>query len=165
MLKCFLVKLLTNLASCATGAAATAAGAAASTTAAGAAAVAPANAPTGISRSMSLPSPMWILRTPPATGAATGAAATGAASTTSSSTASSTAAALALTPSRTSAVSGLRESQVLISFAPKTSSIVRQPSRFNNPDSTKSSKIAGSSRFAASIVMPASALQHNTAGS
>ena len=109
---------------------------------------------------------MWILSTPPA---ATGAAAAGAAAAgASSATSSSTAGALTLgafTPSRTSAVSGARESQVFVSFAPNTSSMVRQPSRFNNPESTKSSKIAGSSRFAGSIVMPASALQHKTAGS
>ena len=107
---------------------------------------------------------MWILRTPPATGAAaTGAAATGASTTSSSATSSATGA--AATPSRTSAVSGQRESQVLISLAPNTCPIVNAPSRFNNPESTRSSKIAGSSRFSAPITMPASALQHNTAGS
>ena len=83
-----------------------------------------------------------------------------------SSSASSAAGAVgAFAPSTTSAVNGQRESHVFVSFAPKTSSMVNAPSRFNNPESTKSSKIAGSSRLAASIVMPASALQHNTAGS
>ena len=85
---------------------------------------------------------------------------------TSSSASSGAAGALgAFAPSTTSAVSGQRESQVFVSFAPRTSSMVRQPSRFSNPESTRSSKIAGSSKFAGSIVMPPSALQHNTAGS
>src|SRR5699024_4795287 len=101
---------------------------------------------------------------PPATGAAAGAA-TGAAAGAASSSSSSAGALGAFTPSSTSAVSGQRESQVFVNFAPNTSSMVRQPSRLNNPESTRSSKIAGSSRFAGSIVIPASALQHNTAGS
>ena len=94
---------------------------------------------------------------------ATGAGAAGASGAASSS--SSAGALGAFTPSSTSGVNGQRESQVFVSFAPKTSSMVRHPSRLNNPESTKSSKIAGSSRFAGSIVMPASALQQRTAGS
>ena len=106
---------------------------------------------------------MWILSVPPATVAAV---ATGAASSAGASSSASSAGVVgAFTPSRTSFVNGQRESQVFVSFAPSTSSIVRHPSRFNNPESTRSSKIAGSSRLAGSIVIPASALQHSTAGS
>ena len=74
IVKCFLVKLLTTFSS------PTASGAAAPATTAyapagnGATAATPPSAPTGISRSMSLPSPMWILSVPPAAGPATGAA-------------------------------------------------------------------------------------------
>ena len=57
-----------------------------------------------------------------------------------SSSASSAGVVGAFTPSRTSFVNGQRESQVFVSFAPSTSSIVRHPSRFNNPESTRSSK-------------------------
>ena len=114
---------------------------------------------------------MWILRTPPATAVAAGAAATGAAAGAATAGAASSAASSAssstesFAPSTTSAVSGERESRVFVSFAPKICPIFKHPSRFNNPESTNSSKIAGSSRFAGSIMIPASALQHNTAGS
>ena len=156
---CLLVNVPTTFSS-STGASAVAATAAG--TSATASPVVP-RAPTGISRLMSFPSPMWILSVPPATVAAV---ATGAASSAGASSSASSAGVVgAFTPSRTSFVNGQRESQVFVSFAPSTSSIVRHPSRFNNPESTRSSKIAGSSRLAGSIVIPASALQHSTAGS
>ena len=137
---CLLVNVPTTFVS-STGASAVAVAATAAGTSATASPVAP-RAPTGISRLISFPSPMWILSVPPATVAAVATGAAGA-----------------------SFVNGQRESQVFVSFAPSTSSIVRHPSRFNNPESTRSSKIAGSSRLAGSIVIPASALQHSTAGS
>ena len=112
---------------------------------------------------------MWIFNTPPTfcTLAVGFAVTAGASSFTSSfaSSAGASSAAGAFAPSTRSAVSGVRESQVLTSFAPSTCSIVSVPSSFRSPESTRSSKIAGSSRFAAWIVMPPSALQHNTAGS
>ena len=109
---------------------------------------------------------MWILSVTQATVAAVATGAAGAASSDgASSSASSTGVVGAFTPSRTSYVNGQRESQVFVSFAPSTSSIVRHPSRFNNPESTRSSKIAGSSRLAGSIVIPASVLQLSTSGS
>ena len=70
-----------------------------------------------------------------------------------------------LYPSTLSGVNGDKESLVFVNFAPSTCPIVRQPSKVSRPESTSSSKIAGSSRLAASIVIPASALQHKTAGS
>lgn len=147
---CLLVNVPTTFSS-STGASAVAATAAG--TSATASPVVP-RAPTGISRLMSFPSPMWILSVPPATVAAV---ATGAASSAGASSSASSAGVVgAFTPSRTSFVNGQRESQVFVSFAPSTSSIVRHPSRFNNPESTRSSKIAGSSRLAGSIVIPAS---------
>ena len=162
---CLLVNVPTTFSS-STGASAVAVAATAAGTSATASPVVP-RAPTGISRLMSFPSPMWILSVPPATVAAVATGATGAASSAgaSSSAFSSAGVVGAFTPSRTSFVNGQRESHVFVSFAPSTSSIVRHPSRFNNPESTRSSKIAGSSRFAGSIVIPASALQHSTAGS
>ena len=162
---CLLVNVPTTFSS-STGASAVAVAATAAGTSATASPVVP-RAPTGISRLMSFPSPMWILSVPPATVAAVATGAAGAASSAgaSSSAFSSAGVVGAFTPSRTSFVNGQRESQVFVSFAPSTSSIVRHPSRFNNPESTRSSKIAGSSRFAGSIVIPASALQHSTAGS
>ena len=161
---CLLVNVPTTFVS-STGASAVAVAATAAGTSATASPVAP-RAPTGISRLISFPSPIWILSVPPATVAAVATGAAGAASSAgASSSASSTGVVGAFTPSRTSFVNGQRESQVFVSFAPSTSSIVRHPSRFNNPESTRSSKIAGSSRFAGSIVIPASALQHSTAGS
>ena len=161
---CLLVNVPTTFVS-STGASAVAVAATAAGTSATASPVAP-RAPTGISRLISFPSPMWILSVPPATVAAVATGAAGAASSAgASSSASSTGVVGAFTPSRTSFVNGQRESHVFVSFAPSTSSIVRHPSRFNNPESTRSSKIAGSSRFAGSIVIPASALQHSTAGS
>ena len=165
---CLLVNVPTTFSS-STGASAVAAVAATASagTSATASPVAP-RAPIGSSRLISFPSPMWILSVPPAVAivlvdGATGAA--GAAGASTSSAFSSTGVEGAFTPSRTSFVNGQRESHVFVSFAPSTSSIVRHPSRFNNPESTRSSKIAGSSRFAGSIVIPASALQHSTAGS
>ena len=162
---CLLVNVPTTFVS-STGASAVAVAATAAGTSATASPVAP-RAPTGISRLISFPSPIWILSVPPATVAAVATGAAGAASSAgaSSSAFSSAGVVGAFTPSRTSFVNGQRESQVFVSFAPSTSSIVRHPSRFNNPESTRSSKIAGSSRFAGSIVIPASALQHSTAGS
>ena len=165
---CLLVNVPTTFVS-STGASAVAvavAATAAAGTSATASPVAP-RAPTGISRLISFPSPIWILSVPPATVAAVATGAAGAASSAgaSSSAFSSAGVVGAFTPSRTSFVNGQRESHVFVSFAPSTSSIVRHPSRFNNPESTRSSKIAGSSRFAGSIVIPASALQHSTAGS
>ena len=162
---CLLVNVPTTFSS-STGASAVAVAATAAGTSATASPVVP-RAPTGISRLMSFPSPMWILSVPPATVAAVATGAAGAASSAgaSSSAFSSAGVVGAFTPSRTSFVNGQRESHVFVSFAPSTSSIVRHPSRFNNPESTRSSKIAGSSRFAGSIVIPASALQHSTAGS
>ena len=162
---CLLVNVPTTFAS-STGASAVAVAATAAGTSATASPVAP-RAPTGISRLISFPSPIWILSVPPATVAAVATGAAGAASSAgaSSSAFSSAGVVGAFTPSRTSFVNGQRESHVFVSFAPSTSSIVRHPSRFNNPESTRSSKIAGSSRFAGSIVIPASALQHSTAGS
>ena len=163
MLKCFLVRVPITFASGSssfTGAATTAAGAAG--------APAPPRIPTGISRSISFPSPIWIFITPPAAAATAGAGAAGADTTAASSFSASSAGsstATSLNPSTTSAVSAVSESHVFFSFAPRTCSIVSTPSRFKSPESTRSSKIAGSSRFAASIVMPSSALQHNTAGS
>ena len=162
---CLLVNVPTTFSS-STGASAVAVAATAAGTSATASPVAP-RAPTGISRLISFPSPIWILSVPPATVAAVATGAAGAASSAgaSSSAFSSAGVVGAFTPSRTSFVNGQRESHVFVSFAPSTSSIVRHPSRFNNPESTRSSKIAGSSRFAGSIVIPASALQHSTAGS
>ena len=162
---CLLVNVPTTFVS-STGASAVAVAATAAGTSATASPVAP-RAPTGISRLISFPSPIWILSVPPATVAAVATGAAGAASSAgaSSSAFSSAGVVGAFTPSRTSFVNGQRESHVFVSFAPSTSSIVRHPSRFNNPESTRSSKIAGSSRFAGSIVIPASALQHSTAGS
>ena len=141
---CLLVNVPTTFAS-STGASAVAVAAtAAAGTSATASPVVP-RAPTGISRLISFPSPMWILSVPPATVAAVATGAAGAASSAgASSSASSTGVVGAFTPSRTSFVNGQRESQVFVSFAPSTSSIVRHPSRFNNPESTRSSKIAGS---------------------
>ena len=83
----------------------------------------------------------------------------------SSSGSSSEISAASLKPSTLSAVSGHKESLVFVNFAPRTCPIFKQPSRLRSPESTSSSKIAGSSRFAGSIVIPPSALQHNTAGS
>ena len=162
---CLLVNVPTTFVS-STGASAVAVAAtAAAGTSATASPVAP-RAPTGISRLISFPSPIWILSVPPATVAAVATGAAGAASSAGASSSASSAGVVgAFTPSRTSFVNGQRESHVFVSFAPSTSSIVRHPSRFNNPESTRSSKIAGSSRFAGSIVIPASALQHSTAGS
>ena len=162
---CLLVNVPTTFVS-STGASAVAVAAtAAAGTSATASPVAP-RAPTGISRLISFPSPIWILSVPPATVAAVATGAAGAASSAGASSSASSAGVVgAFTPSRTSFVNGQRESQVFVSFAPSTSSIVRHPSRFNNPESTRSSKIAGSSRLAGSIVIPASALQHSTAGS
>ena len=123
-----------------------------------------------MSRVIFLPSPILILTFPaePATGAKLGAAAgTAAASTTSAAAgASSVALALDFAPSTKALVSGVSASEVLISFAPKTSPIVKVSSPISNrPESTKSGNIAGSSRFEGSITVPASNLQHNTAGS
>ena len=168
MLKCFLVKLLINFGSCSAAGAAAAGAATPAATGTASTSALPPRAPTGIWRSISLPSPMWIFSIPPGNAAATGAAGISGAATAGACASSASAGAAAdgaFTPSNTSAVSGARESQVFVSFAPRTSSIVKHPSRFNNPESTKSSKIAGSSRFAGSIVMPASALQQSTAGS
>ena len=165
---CLLVNVPTTFSS-STGASAVAAVAATASagTSATASPVAP-RAPIGSSRLISFPSPMWILSVPPAVAIVLVAGATGAAGAAGASTFSAFSSAGvegAFTPSRTSFVNGQRESQVFVSFAPSTSSIVRHPSRFNNPESTRSSKIAGSSRLAGSIVIPASALQHSTAGS
>ena len=161
---CLLVNVPTTFVS-STGASAVAVAATAAGTSATASPVAP-RAPTGISRLISFPSPMWILSVPPATVAAVATGAAGAASSAgASSSASSTGVVGAFTPSRTSFVNGQRESQVFVSFAPSTSSIVRHPSRFNNPESTRSQKLLDLRGFAGSIVIPASALQHSTAGS
>ena len=66
MLKCFLVRVPTTFSSSTgAGAAAPATTAAAGTSAA---AAPPPSAPTGISRSMSLPSPIWIFNVPPGLG-------------------------------------------------------------------------------------------------
>lgn len=135
---CLLVNVPTTFSS-STGASAVAVAAAG--TSATASPVVP-RAPTGISRLMSFPSPMWILSVPPATVAAVATGAAGAASSAGASSSASSAGVVgAFTPSRTSFVNGQRESQVFVSFAPSTSSIVRHPSRFNNPESTRSSKL------------------------
>ena len=111
---CLLVNVPTTFSS-STGASAVAATAAG--TSATASPVVP-RAPTGISRLMSFPSPMWILSVPPATVAAV---ATGAASSAGASSSASSAGVVgAFTPSRTSFVNGQRESQVFVSFAPST---------------------------------------------
>ena len=124
---CLLVNVPTTFVS-STGASAVAVAATAAGTSATASPVAP-RAPTGISRLISFPSPIWILSVPPATVAAVATGAAGAASSAgaSSSAFSSAGVVGAFTPSRTSFVNGQRESQVFVSFAPSTSSIVRHP--------------------------------------
>lgn len=67
------------------------------------------------------------------------------------------------TLSSTPGVSGTNESQVFVNVDPNTCPIVNASSgKLNNPESTKSSNNAGSSKFDAVNVTPASALQHNT---
>ena len=99
---------------------------------------------------MSFPSPMWIFNLPPCTWVATGAGFTSS-TIASSSTASSFVSTIA---SITSAVIGVKESQVLVNFAPNIWPIVKQPSNFKRPESTNSSNIAGSSKLAGPITNP-----------
>ena len=114
---CLLVNVPTTFVS-STGAPAVAVAAtAAAGTSATASPVAP-RAPTGISRLISFPSPIWILSVPPATVAAVATGAAGAASSAGASSSASSAGVVgAFTPSRTSFVNGQRESQVFVSFA------------------------------------------------
>ncbi len=68
--------------------------------------------------------------------------------------------------SNISGVIGVNESIVLINFAPNTSCIVKQSAGiFKSPESFNSSNIAGSSKLAAEITVPASALQQTMASS
>ena len=116
---CLLVNVPTTFVS-STGASAVAVAATAAGTSATASPVAP-RAPTGISRLISFPSPIWILSVPPATVAAVATGAAGAASSAGASSSASSAGVVgAFTPSRTSFVNGQRESQVFVSFAPST---------------------------------------------
>ena len=109
------------------------------------------------------------MNTPPATaGAATGATGAGASSATgaSSTTSSAASSSPAENPSAFSGVRAVKASQVAVNLAPKTCPIVNVFSgKTNNPDSTKSGNIAGSSKLAGSTTVPASNLQHVTAGS